>query len=243
MTAFRDQLPGDALYSAVEFKLFLHSLDRGEFSRVLLQKNLPGIRQRVYRVAHTVNQSRAVEGLVIQNLRQIGGDGILVGIIRAVDLQIVKHLHNLQIRTAVPGAFQGRHGSRHGGVCIRPRGGNHMGGKGAVVTAAVLRVQRQRHVQNSGLQAGKFAVLPQHIENVFRHGIIVSRRPDQKRLVLLKMAVGIVGVHRHHRHLGDQLQRLAQNIRHGNVVRVSVVGVEGDNTFLQGIHQVCRRRF
>ena len=67
MTAFRDQLPGDALYSAVEFKLFLHSLDRGEFSRVLLQKNLPGIRQRVYRVAHTVNQSRAVEGLVIQN--------------------------------------------------------------------------------------------------------------------------------------------------------------------------------
>ena len=102
-----------------------------------------------------------------------------------------------------------------------------MGGKGGVITAAVLCVKNQADVQKLGFQRGEAGVGPQAVENIFgcregRIGIVQDQRP-----VLVVMLVDLVAVDRQEREVGDQLQALAQNIDRRGLVRVGVIGIEG----------------
>ena len=56
------------------------------------------------------------------------------------------------------------------------------------------------------------------------------------------MLVSPVSVDSKHRHHGDNLQTLPQNIRQRNVIRRCIVGVEGQDTSCEDIHHVTGRR-
>ena len=48
----------------------------------------------------------------------------------------------------------------------------------------------------------------------------------------------MVAVNGDQRHFGDQTQSLAEDVRNGNVIRLFVVGLQGQHTALQSIHHV-----
>ena len=90
---------------------------------------------------HIIDQAGLIEGLLIEQRAQVSTDLLFIGIIGDVLFHVFKHVHNLDIGTAVAGTLQGTQGGSDGGIGICPGRGNHMGGKGRVVSAAVFRVE------------------------------------------------------------------------------------------------------
>ena len=81
-------------------------------------------------------------------------------------LDVSHHLHDLEVRASVTGAFQGTERCRKDGVAVRPGGRHNPVREGGVVAAAMFHVQNKADVQKPRLQIGVFAVLSQHLQNV-----------------------------------------------------------------------------
>ena len=77
-----------------------------------------------------------------------------------------------------------------------------------------------------------------HLQNVFSHRQLRFRISDDQVLVFVVVAVCMVAVNGDQRHFGDQTQSLAEDVRNGNVIRLFVVGIQGQHTALQSIHHV-----
>ena len=117
-----------------------------------------GVAEGVDRVAHAVDQALLVEGLAVDDAGQVVVHGGFVGGVGDVGADVVHHLHDLDVGTAVLGAFQAGKRRRNDRVGIRPGGADHAGGEGGVVAAAMLHMQQQGDVQHVGFQLGVFLV-------------------------------------------------------------------------------------
>ena len=105
------------------------------------------------------------------------------------------------------------------------------------VVAAVVGVEDQRRVQGPGLQLRKLFILPQQIEDVLRHGQVILGLVNEQ-VSALGAAVGQVAVDGQLWGIHRQLQALAQNVRHRDVVGLVIVAVQGQQAPGQGVHHV-----
>ena len=227
----------------VQVELLLEPLLLGKASGVLLEHHRPGIRHGVHRMAHTVDQAAAVKHFPVDHLLQIIGYGSLVAPVGHMSLDVGEHVFHLQVGAAVPGAFQGTQGSRHCRVCIRSGGRYHMGGKGGVVSASVLRVKHQADIQHPGFQLCILAVVPHHPQNVFRCGKLRAGIADHQAFPVVVVLVGVIAVNGNQRHGADQGQGLTQHVGDGNIIRLIIVGIQRQHALLQAVHNVGAGRF
>lgn len=85
------------------------------------------IGKRVHRVPHAVDEPRAVIGLLVHDLRQVGGHFVVVFPVLHVFLDLRLHGAHLVVRAAVAMALQRAEGRRIGGIGVGIRRGEHMG--------------------------------------------------------------------------------------------------------------------
>ena len=194
-------------------------------------------------MAHAVDQARMVEGLPVQEAVQIMSDLVLVRPVLYLRLHILKHLDHLDVRAAVAGALQGTDGRGHDGIGIRQGGGDHMGGEGGIVSAAVLHVEDHADIQDPRLQRRKLAVRAKDMEDIFRHGAFRERLVDEQAVAVMVMAVGLIAVNGQHRTEADELQALTQHIGKGNIIGPVVIGVERQDASCQCIHHILAGGF
>ena len=112
-----------------------------------------------------------------------------------------------------------------------------MVGEGGVV-AAVVGVEDQGGIQRPRLQLREFLVLPQQIEDVLRHGQLLLRLMEEE-VASLHVAVGQIAVNGQLGGVHRQLQALAQDVGHGDVVGLVVVAVQGQQAARQRVHHVA----
>ena len=152
---------------------------------------------------HSIDQPRVIKRLTVKNLVQIGADFILIVPVMNVLLDVLKHLQNLQVCTAVLRSLQGAQGSRHRGIAVRSCRRYHMRRKGRVVAAAVLGMQNQCRIEYLCLQLCILTVRMQHLKQIFSERKLRLRVPDDKVLPQMIMSVRVVAVHGQKRHLRD----------------------------------------
>ena len=116
-----------------------------------------------------------------------------------------------------------------------------MGGKCRVITAAVLRMKNKRNIQYLRLQFRITAVRMQHLQNIFCKRKFRSRIPDHQILIQMIMTICMVTIYCNQRELGNQTQFLFQYIRNCNIVRIFIVRIQRQNTFLKRIHHILAR--
>ncbi len=158
-------------------------------------------------------------------------------------LDVVHHVDNADVGAAVAESLQGAECCSNGRVGVRAGGGYDVGRERGVVTTAVLCVDDEGGVQNLGLQGAEVSVQTQHVENVFRRGVVVLGRMDEERVSVVVVFVGLIAVDRQLREQGYELKALPEDIVHGGVVRVTVVGVEREDAAGQGVHHVLAGGF
>ena len=210
MAFFRNDLGRQPLHGVVEVEILLAALGLGQLLHESLEHHGAGVGQRIHRVTHAVDQPLAVKGLPVHDFAKVGPHLVLVAGVFDIRTDIVHHLHDLDVRAAVLGAFQAGQRRRHHGIGVRPGGGHHPRGEGGVVAAAVLHVQKQRNVQHVGLQRGVFAVGAQHLQQVLGGGKFRLRPVDIHAAVVHIVVVGVVTVHRQHGEHADEFDALLQ---------------------------------
>ena len=84
----------------------------------------------------------------------------LIVILRVLDVleDILQLAVDPQVRAAVLGALQSTDGRRDGRVGVRTGGGQHAGGKGGAVAAAVVCVNQQAQIQQACFLVGELLV-------------------------------------------------------------------------------------
>ena len=210
----------------------------GQLLSVVLQDLGPGIGLGINGMSDTVDQTGLVEGLLPKDLQKIGRDLIIILPVLDLLLHLVKHLLCLDVGTAVLGSLQGAERCSHGGVGIRAGGGDYVGRKGGIVSAAVLSVEHQGDIQKLRLQRRELLMLTHDAEQVFCCGQLRLRIMDVKPPVLHVVTVGQIGVSGDQRYICDQLDGLTQNVGYGQIVRLRVVGIQGQDGTGHGIHDV-----
>ena len=196
-----------------------------------------GVGQGIDGVAHAVDQARLVKGLLVEQGLEVVAHLVLVLPVPDGLLHVLKHLHHLDVGAAVPGALQGGQGGRHAGVGIGTGGGDHMGGKGGVVAAAVLGMEGQTDIQHMGLPEGIGGVGPQQGEDILRRGQLRPGGVDIQAAAAL-VVPGLIAVDAEHGEQGDELDALAHHIGQGDVVGPVVVGGQVEHAAGQGVHNV-----
>ena len=203
----------------------------------------PGIREGIHRMAHAVDQALPVEGLLVQNLLQVGPDRVLVLPVGHIGLNLPHHLHHLDIGSAVLGPLQGGQRRRDDGIGVRARGCHHAGGKGGVVAAAMLHVQHQSGVQHRGLQLRVFHVRAQHHQQVLRRGQLPGGTVYVHAVVVLIVVIGMIPVHGQHGEHADQAEALPEHVLDGGIIAFLVIGCQCQHAPGQGVHDVAAGRF
>ena len=189
-------------------------------------------------MAHAVDEALAVKSFAVQQLFQVGFQLLVVLLVVEVLADVLHHLHHHQVRAAVAGALQGAQCCGQRRVGVGAGGGDHAGGEGGVVAAAVLCVQQQRHVQHAGFQCGVLHVRAQHPQEILGRGKLRVRAVDVHAAILFVVVVGVVAVHRQHGEDACQLDALAQHVGGGKVCGQRVVGGQGQHAAGHGVHDV-----
>ena len=209
LALLRDKLRCHPLDAGVEGKILIPSLFVGQLLHIALEHHLARVAQGVDGVTHAVDQTLAVKGLAVEQLFQVGFQLLVVLKVVEVVPDVLHHVHDHQVCTAVARALEGAQRRRHGRVGVGAGGGDHAGGKGGVVAAAVLGVQQQCHIQHTGFQLGVLHVRPQHPQEILGGGQLRVGPMDVHAAVLFVVVVGVVGVHRQHGEDAGQLDALA----------------------------------
>ena len=95
-----------ALDALDERELLAQVLLGGKRARVTAADLGARVAQRVDGVAHTVDETRAVEGLLVEDLAQVGCDLVLVLPIGDVRTDVLVHGHDLGVGAAVARALE-----------------------------------------------------------------------------------------------------------------------------------------
>ena len=113
-----------------------------------------------------------------------------------------------------------------------------MCGKCRVVTTAMLCMKHKCDIKNLGLKLCILAVRTKHQQDILCKGKSLLRITDKECFIFSEMAVCVIGVNRDLRKLGNQLQRLAEHIRYGNILRIIIICIKSKYAALHGIHNV-----
>ena len=115
-------------------------------------------------------------------------------------------------------------------------------GEGGVVTAAVLGVQDQQHVQRAGVQLRVVGAL-EHVEEVLRQRQARLGVADMQRTATVVVAVHIERVGDGRRELGDELDALAHQVLARDAVGILVEGIELQHAAREDVHDVVAFQF
>ena len=200
------------------------------------------VAQGVDGVAHTVDETRAVEGLLVENLAQVGCDLVLVLPIGDMCTDVLVHGHDLGVGAAVARALERADGRGVGGIRIGGRGGQYAAGKRGVVAAAVLGMQHEHHVEQHGFVAGECHAAAQHLQDGLGGG------ETGRGMRYMNLGAAALGDRGHMREGGDA----GETGEHGdgdidfvlgcNGVGLGVEGVEQQHGALKHIHDARRHR-
>ena len=158
---------------------------------------------------HTIDQSLAVKGFLVQNLVQISSYRILIGPVGHMGFDIPHHLYDLDISTTVLRSLQRRKRCCHYGICIGSGRGYDSGSEGGVITAAMLHMQHQCGIQYFGLQFGILFVGTKHHQQILCCGKLLLRTMYVHTLIIGIVIICMVAVDCQHREHSDQSQTLS----------------------------------
>ena len=206
----------------------------------LLQDHLTRVADGVHRVAHAVDQAGAIARLLAQDAAQILAH--LIVILRVLDVleDILQLAVDHQVRAAVLGALQSTDGRRDGRVGVRTGGGQHTGGKGGAVAAAVVCVDQQAHIQQLCLLVGELLIRAVGAEDVLCRALAGLGQVEEHTLFIVVAALHLVSVHHHGGHAGDQIDTLAQDVLQTQILGVLIIRVKAQHAALQLIHDIGR---
>ena len=148
-------LRGQALDALDERELLAQVLLGGKRARVTTAHLGTRVAQRVDGVAHTVDETRAVEGLLVEDLAQVGCDLVLVLPIGDMRADVLVHGDNLGVGATVARALERADSRGVGGIRVGGRRRQHAASEGGVVAAAVLGMQHEHNVEQHRLIAGE----------------------------------------------------------------------------------------
>ena len=189
-------------------------------------------------MAHAVDKAGAVPQLPVEDADQLVFHLTVVLPVPDGVSQILHHLHHLDVGPAVAEALQRAHGGGDGGIEVRPGGGEDPAGEGGVVAAAVLRVEDHAKVQKLGLVVVEFRVLAQGVEEVLGHAQIRPGPVEVKAVLVEIMPLGGVGVGHDGGRPGHHAEGFEELVFQTSVLRLAVVGVEGQDAAGQLVHDV-----
>ena len=233
-----ENLGGQPLHGFDKVQLVHHAPLLRQMPGELLENLRPGVREGVDRVAHAVDEAGAVPQLPAEDADQLVLHLAVVLPVSNGVSQVLHHLHHLDVGPAVAEALQGAHGGGDGGVEVRPGGGEHPAGEGGVVAAAVLGVEDHAQVQELGLVVVKFGVLPQGVEEVLGHAHVRPGPVEVEAVLVEVVALGRVGVGHNGGRPGHHAEGFEQLVLQAPVLRLAVVGVEGQDAAGQLVHDV-----
>jgi len=118
-----------------------------------------------------------------------------------------------------------------------------MGGKGGVVSSAMLHMKDQRQIQYMGFHLGILHIRTQQAQQVFSRGQLLIRTVDVHAPIPLIMVKGMIAVCGQHGHDADQHHTLPQDIGNGDIPRLVIIGCQSKDTLAQGNHHILGRRF
>ena len=233
---------GQPLDAAQHVVLFLKAFLVGQVSGAVLQDDLAGVAHGIDRVAHAVDEAGAVARLLTEDAAEILAD--LVVIVGVLDMlqDILQLTVDHQVRTAVLGAFQCADGRCDGRIGVGARRGQHTGGEGGAVAAAMVRVDQQAHIQQLGLLVGELLVRAVGAEDVLRRALAGLGQMEEHALLIVIAALHLVGVDHHGGHACNEVDALVQDVLQAQVLGVLIVGIQTQHTTLQLVHHVGRRR-
>ena len=206
----------------------------------LLQDDLTGVADGVNRMTHAVDQAGAVARLLAQDAAKILAH--LIVILRVLNMleDILQLAVDHQVRAAVLGALQGTDGRRDSRVGVRAGGGQHTGGKGGTVAAAVVCVHQQAHIQQLCLLVGELLIRAVGAEDVLCRALAGLGQVEEHALLVVVAALHLVSVHHHGGHTGDQVDALVQDVLKAQILGSVVVGVQAQHTALHLVHDIGR---
>ena len=243
MALFGNHLRGQALHRVVKVKVRLAALGHGQLLHKALEHHRARVRQRVDRMAHAVHKALMVKGLFIYNFADVGAHFVLIGHVGNMGADIVHHLHDLDVRTAVLGALQAGKRRCNDRVGIRPRRSDHAGGESGVIAAAVLHVQQKSNIQNMGFQRGILLVGAQHLQQVFCRRKLRPRAVDVHAAVIQVVIIGMVAIHRQHGEDTDQLDALLHLGLQAVIPHRIIIRSQGQHAAGQAVHQILAGGF
>ena len=97
-------------------------------------------------MTYTIDKTALVKCLLVKDLNEVICDGSIAPVGNACS-EVVKHMSNLDVSTAVTGTLEGAEGCGNRGICICAGGAYNVSCKCGVITAAVLCVKHQAKVK------------------------------------------------------------------------------------------------
>ena len=158
---------------------------------------------------HTIDQSLAVEGFFAQNLVQICPYRILICPVGHMCFDIPHHLYDLDIGTTMFGSLQGGKCCRNDRISIGSGRSHDSGGKGGVVTTAMLHMQHQCGVQYPRLQFGVLFVRAKHHQQILCGGKFLLGTVYVHTLIVGIVIICMVAVDCQHGEHSNQSQALS----------------------------------
>ena len=178
----------------------------------LLQDDLTGVAHGIDRMAHAVDQAGAVARLPAQDAAQILAHLVIVLRVLHMLEDILQLTVDHQVGTAVLGALQRANGGCNGRVGVGARGGQHTGGKGGAVAAAVVCVDQQTHIQQLRFLVGELLVRAVGAEDVLCRALAGLGQVEEHALFIVVATLHLVSVHHHGGHAGNQVDALVQDV-------------------------------
>ncbi len=193
-------------------------------------------------MADSVNQPGMVARLAAQDFFEVGADLVLILPVLHIRHQLPHHHHDPVVGAAVARPFQraDRRGNR--GIDVGSRGGQHPRGERGVVAAAVLGVDHHADVQQLGFLVGEDAVGADGVQNGLRRGLGRVDGVEVHAFFVEMPALDLIGVRHDGGQAGNELDGLAHVVFQRRVVRVVIVGIQGQNRARELVHHVPRRR-
>ena len=205
---------------------------------VLVADDGARVGERVHRVAHAVDQARAVAGLLAHNAAQVVGNLALVGPVVHMALDVEAHLAHLAIGAAVLGTLERADGAGVGRVGVGAAGGEHAAGERGVVAAAVLCLQHEHDVEHVCLVVGVCVVGTQGVQNRLGGGEAGAGAVPHHVAAVVALLDGVVRKHGDARHARDEAERGVHLMLEPGVVGRGVGGVEMKHAAAQHVHHV-----
>ena len=151
---------------------------------------------------------------------------------------VAEHLHDLGVRTAVERALQRADCACDGTVGIGAGRGDGTADKGGVV-AGMLGMENEHEVEQMRLLRRVGRIGADHAQNILSDGQFRFRVVQNKRFAVKIMPLGGESVRRDEREARNEADGLPQNVIQRSVVRTVIIGIEGENTAGQLVHDVA----